>query len=326
MPTLYTERSGRVLVVRVDNPPHNFMDRGMVAELDELTRGLRRDRSIGSIVITGRPPSLFVTHYDVAEILAGVKDVGATPGPRAAGALLGIAAGIRRVPGLREAALRSPVRGLLELHRLHDVLLRLNRMDKVVIAAINGPATGGGCELALGCDVRYIADDPAIPMGLPEMTMGFNPGAGGTQRMARLLGPGRALEAMLEGRTFTPAQALDAGLVHRAVAPDRLEAEAMETAERMARRGSESVRALKKAVYEGGSSGLLRGLAEERRQFMSVGGREPALRAMEAFVAQVERDDGSPWADAETIKPWQRGDVEDMGRGPQDRPSSERRA
>lgn len=313
MATLSSERNGRVLIVRVDNPPHNFMDRGMVAELDALTRRLRKDRSVGSVVITGRPPELFITHYDVAEILAGVEDVGVTPGPRVAGALLGLAGGIRRVPGLRDAAERTPLRGLLELHRLHDAFIRLNRLDKVVIAAINGPATGGGCELALACDLRYMADRAGVMIGLPEMTMGFNPGAGGTQRLTRALGPGRALEAMLEGRTFTPSEALAAGVIHRAIDPDRLEAEAMETAQRMARRSPGSIRALKAAVYEGASRGLLRGLAEERRRFMSVGGTEPARRGMASFVEQVERRGGSPWADPEGIEPWQRGEVEDLG-------------
>ena len=319
MPTLEAERAGRVLIVRVDNPPHNFMDRGMVAELDSLTRRLWRDASVGSVLITGKPPGLFITHYDVAEILAGVEDVGVTPGPRAAGALLGVAGAIRRVPGLRAAAQRTPLRGLLELHRLHDAFLRMNRLDKVVIAAINGPATGGGCELALACDLRYMADAPGIAIGLPEMTMGFNPGAGGTQRLARALGPGLALEAMLEGRTFTPAEAEEAGIVHRVVPPDQLEAEALATAERLARRSPGSVRSLKAAVYEGSSSSLRRGLAEERRRFMSVGGTEAARRAMAAFVAEVERRDGSPWADPEAIRPWQRGEVEDLGGEPPER-------
>ena len=288
MATLEIERDGRVLVVWVHNPPHNFMDRGMVIELDALVGELKRDRSIGSVVITGRPPDLFITHYDVAEILAGVEDVGVTPGPRAAGALLAAAAAVRRVPGLRDLAQRTPLRGLLELHRIHDVFLGMNRLDKVVIAAINGPATGGGCELSLASDLRYIADRPGVRIGLPEMTMGFNPGAGGTQRLARALGPGPALEAMLEGRTFTPAEALD-------------------------RRSPGSVRALKAAVYEGASRSLPRGLAEERRRFMSVGGTEPARRAMTTFVAEVDRRGGSPWADPEGIVAWQEGAAEDLG-------------
>ena len=313
MPTLEAERTGRVLVVRVDNPPHNFMDRGMVAELDALTRRLRRDRSVGSVVITGRPPSCSSPTTTSPRSWPGSRTWGLRRARGSPGRCWGSPAGIRRVPGLRDAAERTPLRGLLELHRLHDALVGLNRLDKVVIAAVNGPATGGGCELALACDLRYVADRPGVVIGLPEMTMGFNPGAGGTQRLTRALGPGRALEAMLEGRTFAPSEALAAGIVHRAVEPERLEEEAMETAQRMARRSPGSVRALKAAVYEGASRDLLRGLAEERRRFMSVGGTEPARRAMASFVDEVERRGASPWADPEAIEPWQRGEVEDLG-------------
>jgi len=314
MPTLEAERSERVVVVRVSNPPHNFMDRGMVAELDRLTRSLSRDRTVGSVVITGGPEGLFVTHYDVAEILAGVEDVGVAPGPRAAGALLAAAAAIRRVPGLRDLAERTPVRGLLELHRMHDVLGRMNAMDKVVIAAINGPATGGGCELALACDLRLMADS-SPHIGLPEMTLGFNPGAGGTQRLTRLIGPGRALEAMLEGRTFTPQEALEAGLVHRVVPSADLLGAATETAERLARRSPGSVRALKAAVYRGGGEPLRSGLAEERRQFMAAGGSPEALLAMAAFVEEVSERGGSPWADRDWIVRWQQGTAVDLNQG-----------
>jgi enoyl-CoA hydratase/carnithine racemase len=216
--TLETERDGRVMVVRITSPPHNFMDRGMVGELDELTRALERDETIGAVVLTGKPDHLFVTHYDVAEIVSGVRDVGIVPGPALAGGLLRLAGAIKHVPGLRSAAKRTPVRGLLELHLIHDVFVRMSRMDKVFIAAINGPATGGGCELALACDLRYMAD-AEIAIGLPEMTIGFNPGAGGTQRLARAVGSGRALEMMLEGETLAPKTAAEAGLVPRA--PDR---------------------------------------------------------------------------------------------------------
>ena len=299
-------REGRVLVVRVDNPPHNFMNREMVRELDSLVGSLRRDRSVGSVVITGKPENLFITHYDIAEILAGVKDVGVAPGPTLAGGLLRVAGGVKRVPGLRSAAMRTPARGLLELHLIHDVFGAMNRLDKVFVAAINGFATGGGCELSLACDLRYMADEQ-IGIGLPEMTMGFNPGAGGTQRLTRLLGPGRALEMMLEGRTLSPSEAEQAGLVNRVIPSDRLLAEAIETGERLARRSAESIRGLKRSVYEGAAGSLEAGLAAERKWFMSEAGTEHSLRAMAAYVDEVERLGGAPWADPEAMRRWQQG-------------------
>jgi enoyl-CoA hydratase/carnithine racemase len=304
--TLETAQEGRVLVVRIDNPPHNFMTREMVAELDGLTRSLRRDRSVGAVVITGKPEDLFITHYDIAEILAGVEDVGVAPSPALAGGLLRVASGLKRIPGLRSAAARTPVRGLLELHLIHDVFGRMNRLDKVFIAAINGPATGGGCELALACDLRYMAD-AQIPIGLPEMTMGFNPGAGGTQRLTRLLGPGRALEMMLEGRTLTPPEAEEAGLINRVIPTDRLLAEAVETGGRLARRSPQAIRGLKRSVYEGGARPLEQGLAIERKWFMAEAGLDQSLREMAAYVEEVETLNGAPWADSEAMARWQEG-------------------
>jgi enoyl-CoA hydratase len=308
--TFETAREGRVLVVRIDNPPHNFMNREMVAELDGLTRSLRRDQSVGAVVITGMPASLFITHYDIAEILAGVEDVGVAPSPALAGGLLRVASGLKRIPGLRSAAARTPVRGLLELHLVHDLFLRMNRLDKVFIAAINGPATGGGCELALACDLRYIADTP-IPIGLPEMTMGFNPGAGGTQRLTHLLGAGRALEMMLEGRTLLPAEAAEVGLVNRVIPADRLLAEAVETGERMARRSPQAIRGLKRSVYEGGARPLEQGLAIERKWFMAEAGLDQSLREMAAYAKEVEKLGGAPWADSEAMSRWQQGTAAD---------------
>lgn len=304
--TFETEHVGRVMVVRVHNPPHNFMTRVMVRELDELTRSLERDSSLGAVVITGKPERLYVTHYDVAEILAGVKDVGVAPSPALASGLLRVAGGIKRTPGLRAVATRTPARGLLELHLIHDVLLRMNRMDKVFIAAINGPATGGGCELSLACDLRYMADE-RIHIGLPEMTLGFNPGAGGTQRLSRLVGSGRALEMMLEGETLEPNEALRIGLVNRVIPSKRLVSDAIETGERLARRPPEAVRGLKRSVYEGSAESLERGLAAERKWFMSEAGRRQSVEAMERFVAEVERSGGSPWIDRDGLRSWQQG-------------------
>ena len=115
----------------------------------------------------------------------------------------------------------------------------MNRSDVVFIAAINGPATGGGCETSLACDIRLMADAD-IAIGLPEMTIDFNPGAGGTQRLPRLVGVGRAMQMMLEGRTLSPREALDYGLVQAVVPADQVKEAAIRTGERLARRSPDS--------------------------------------------------------------------------------------
>jgi enoyl-CoA hydratase len=304
-----TERQGRVLVVRIDNPPHNFMTGEMVHELHALVRSLDGDRSVGAVVITGKPDDLYITHYDVGEILASVERAGIAAPPWLTAFVLRIAGVIRRIPGLREAGERTPLAAVFELYRVHDLFLDMNRSDKVFIAAINGPATGGGCELSLACDVRYMANTD-IAIGLPEMTIDFNPGAGGTQRLPRLVGTGRALDMMLEGRTLSPREALDHGLVQAVVPPAQVKEAAIRTGERLARRAPEAIRSLKRAVYEGGSRPLARGLGVERKWFMVSSATDASKRKMAAMARQVERE-GSPWIDSETLAPWQEGTAAD---------------
>lgn len=306
MPLFETERLGRVLVVRVDHPPHNFMTAGMVRELERLFHSLSGDRSIGAVVITGKPEGLYITHYDVGEILASVERAGIAAPPWLTSIVLRIAGAVRRVPGLRDLAERTPLAAVFELYRVHDLFLSMNRSDKVFIAAINGPATGGGCEISIACDVRIMADAD-IAIGLPEMTLDFNPGAGGTQRLPRLVGVGRAMAMMLEGRTLSPREALDHGLVQAVVPPERVEEAAVRMGERLARRSPEAIRSLKRAVYEGGSLPLHRGLGEERKWFMVSSATETSKEKMAAMTRQVEEEGESPWARAETLEPWQDG-------------------
>ena len=310
-PTVHTEQSGRVLTVRLDNPPRNFMTTAMVGELEQLVSRIEGDRSVGAVVITGAPPDRFITHFDVSEIAASSGALSATVSPgQAAGGLRAVGA-VQRLPGMRGAIARTPAAGVSGLLQIHDVFLRMNRLDKVVIAAINGLATGGGCELALACDLRYMAAGEHR-IGQPEILLGLIPGGGGTQRMTRSLGPARALELMLEGWLLTPEEALEAGLVHRVVAPADLLAEAQATAERLARRSPATVAALKRAVYEGGSSPLAAGLHVERAGFLATASTQAARRAMEEYVRQVDQKGDAPVSDPAEYGPWQDGTAADL--------------
>jgi enoyl-CoA hydratase len=316
MSQVHAERSGRVMTVTLDNPPRNLMTGRMVGELDELTQELEGDRSIGAVVITGAAEGVFITHFDVDEIVRGAN---ATPqvSSRQAGAGLKAVGALARLPGGREAMGRTPAAGLLELQRIHDLFLRMNRLDKTFIAAINGVAMGGGCELALACDVRIMADGDGR-IGLPETTLGLIPGAGGTQRLTRALGTSRALEMMLEGRLLEPREAEAVGLVHRVMPADRLLDEARDTAERLARRSPESVGALKRAVYEGGSRPFGEGLHIERAGFMAAASTPGSIRAMETYVREDQsRADAAPADLPQLFDRWREGTAVDMTDGGQ---------
>ncbi len=296
--------------MQADQPPHNFMTAEMVRELEDLVHSLRGDRSVGAVVVTGKPDDLYITHYDVGEILASVRRAGIAAPPWLTSIVLRVAGGVRRVPVLRDLAERTPLAAVFELYRIHDLFLEMNRSDKVFIAAINGPATGGGCEISLACDVRLMADTD-IAIGLPEMTIDFNPGAGGTQRLPRLVGVGRALQMMLDGRTLSPREALDHGLIGAVVPADQVKEAAVNMGERLARRSPEAIRSLKRAVYEGASMPLAQGLGVERKWFMVASATDSSQEKMAAMSKQVEEEGRSPWASADGLVPWQNGSAAD---------------
>ena len=308
--TVHAQSDGRVLTVRLDNPPHNFMNGAMVRELDALSRSVEENEGLGAVILTGAPEDTFITHFDVSEILAGTEGVSRHVSTNAARGGLRVVGAIERIPGAKGALERSPAAGAVRLRAMHELFLRMNRMDKVWIAAINGNAMGGGCELALACDIRIMADGDGR-IGLPEASLGIIPGAGGTQRLARLLGPSQALEMMLEARALAPAQALGIGLVHRVVAPGRLLAVAQETAERLARRSPAVVAALKTAVYDGASRSLADGLHVERAAFMSVASTDAARRAMQAYADEV-REEGPAARSPERFERWRSGEALDL--------------
>src|SRR3954471_19081924 len=205
------EQRGRVLVATMDNPPHGLMDTGIVEGLEAVVERATTDDGVGAVVLTGARPDRFVAHYDVAELLEGARNSPAVS-PRAAAGSLRTVAAVRRVPRAESALERTPLAGVVALERFHEMLLAMSRCGAVFVAAMNGSAMGGGCELALSCDFRIMADGD-VRMGQPEILFGFPPGGGGTQRLARMLGPSRALRLVLDGGPVSPAEALALGIV-----------------------------------------------------------------------------------------------------------------
>ena len=308
---VYVEHDGRVLVLRLENAPSHLVDRRLVDEFTAVVARVAADRSVGALVVTGAAPGRFLTHYDIAEMLAGADAVG-LPLPPSAATVSSRAVGVlRALPAARRFLRRSPLAGVDDLHATAGLFRRLELLDKVVIAAINGPALGAACELALSCDLRYAADDVEA-IGSPELSQGYAPGAGGTQRHARALGQARALEVVLEGRMPDASDALALGLVHRVVPAARLLDEAVETAQRLARRSPVSIAAVKRAVYEGASSPLAAGLALERSWFMAATSRPAARRAMRRYVDALARDGHGPWEDDDAFEPWRMGVALDL--------------
>ncbi len=252
-----TERQDSTVIARLSNPPRNLLNAKMVLEIGSLAREIEEDDSVRTLILTGDAEGTFITHYDVGE-LSTASDLTRAQEPPA---------------GDNE----------VELHGMHKLLLFLQDMSKPVIAAINGTAMGGGCELALACDFRYIARGGVI--GLPEVRVGILPGAGGTQRMTRLLGTAKALELMLLGQVVSADEAERIGLVHKAMEPDQLLPQALALAKELASRPALSIALIKRCVLKGSELPLVEALKLEQAAFMETMRSDDASRLMREYNA-----------------------------------------
>ena len=165
----------------------------------------------------------------------------------------------------------------------------LARMKKVVIAAINGHALGGGCELALACDYRFMSTGKGL-IGLPESTLGILPGAGGTQRLPRLVGLSRAMDILLRGKAMTPEDALQIGLVDRVVEAAGFMDDVMNFANQLASGAGKAMGYIKAAVREGIGLPMEEALAVERRYGMENLGSHDAKEGLRAFAEKRKPD------------------------------------
>jgi enoyl-CoA hydratase/carnithine racemase len=291
------EQRGRVLLATLANPPHALMDAAIVDGLESLVERAESDDSVGAVVLTGEHPARFIAHYEVRELLAGSLS-GASVSPAVARGALRVAGALRRVPAAERAVARTPAAGLVAVERFHEIFLRMNRCGAVFLAALNGSAMGGGCELALACDVRIMAEGDHL-IGQPEILLGFPPGGGGTQRLARLLGSPRALRLVLDGGPLDPTRALEIGLVDELAPQERVRDRALELAEHLGRRPRIAIAACKRAVYEGGSLPLPAGLRVERAEFLSALGTSGSQQLMQAYVDATDEAGELPLYDAQ---------------------------
>jgi enoyl-CoA hydratase len=254
------EQHGHIQVWTINNPPMNYMTGPLSRELVQLIGKLEGDDQTRVLIITGGVEGKFITHYSVDELAVSAAD----PAECA-----------RVMPRFFAAS--------------HRTLNRVMLLPQAVIAAINGDCMGGGYELALACDFRLAADGP-FQIGLIEILLGLLPGGGGTQRLTRLIGRGPALEALLFGTAYSPAEAHRIGMVNRVVPPEKLMSTAMEWAEVLAKRPPRSIAAIKRAVYLGGDRDLETGLYVERNEMASVIVSEDARTLMGAYNAAVAQD------------------------------------
>ena len=160
---------------------------------------------------------------------------------------------------------------------------RMAAAPQVFIAYIAGHALGGGLEIALACDIRLAAAGP-YKLGLPEVTLGLLPGNGGTQRLTRLIGPSRALELLISGRTYGVKEAHEMGLVADVYDPEEAGTKVREYAERLATGPAVAIAAIKRCVYEGGQKTLDEGLALEAELMESLFRTQDATEGLTAFV------------------------------------------
>jgi len=222
--TIQVERHDKVLVAKFHNPPRHTMNPTMVAELSDLLTHVEDDEQSRVLVLTGAAQGVFIASYDVGEI--GRSNAGPTT--------------------QGEITVQDPKP---ELHKLHQALLKIEALSKPVIAAINGRAHGGGFETALACDFRLMPENGSV--GLPETGIGIIPGGGGTQRLSRLIGPGKAKELILLGKTVDGVTAEKLGMVTRTVDADKLIEESMALANQLAARPAIALKQAKRAIREG---------------------------------------------------------------------------
>lgn len=240
---------GAVALVRLDRPPVNALSEQVGEELSEAFEQCQ-DSAIRAVVVTGRP------HFAAGADIKGFKETLQAGG---------------------EEATASTLR---------DAIDALEALPKPTIAAVHGYALGGGCELSLGCDFRYMAEDARI--GQPEILLGLIPGAGGTQRLQRVVGFQKAKDLVYTGRQVEAEEALAIGYADKVAPSEEILDMALTDAAEWATKPTLALAAAKKTLAEGRGVPLDEGIAIEKEAFDALFVSDDALEGISAFLEKRE--------------------------------------
>jgi len=246
--TLLFEVRDGVAVVTVNRPDKlNALNDAVIADLDRAVGRIENDDAIRGVILTGAGPKAFVAGADIAEL-----------------------------------STQTPITGKSRAMRGQAVFRRLERCGKPVIAAVNGFALGGGCELAMACHLRVASE--SAKFGQPEVKLGIGPGYGGTVRLPRLVGKGRALDLLLTARMVGAEEALQMGLANRVVPADKLMAEAEALLRGILANGPLAVRLCIEAVDAGLEMSMDEAHILEANHFGLLASTEDMREGMGAFL------------------------------------------
>lgn len=243
----YVLKDNHVGIVYLDRPPYNPLSTQVFQELLTLFEKLEQDPIVRSIIITGKGDRAFAAGADINEMV-----------------------------NLNGAEMQ-------EMSRVSRLAYdKVEAITKPVIAAVNGLALGGGCELALACDFRICS--PNTKFGLPEINLGIIPGGGGTQRLPRLIGQAKAKELLYFGEMTNAEKALEVGLVNKVVESEELLTEAIHWAEKLAQKPRIAMKMMKTSVNRGAGVDLHTALDLETACFGNAFASEDRIEGMKSFV------------------------------------------
>ena len=246
--TLIVEKEGNIGIITLNRPPANAVNFALLNDLEKALDQFEEDKEVRALIITGVGEKGFSAGFDVSEA-ARAGEIG---------------------------------------YEGRAVFNHIERYPKPVVAALNGYALGGGCELAMACHFRVMINTEKAKIGCPEVNLGIIPGWGGTQRLPRLIGKTRALDMLVFGKRINAPEALNIGLITTVSQPGELMNDAKDLAHRLAKQAPLAVKAILESVTIGLETTLEEGLKVEGKNLTMVSSSKDAIEGMTAFLEKRE--------------------------------------